>query len=118
MIRVDRCINMRITQEVYEYVFIKLTVLKNLIMNSEEIERMNSYTDLVSLFEFCKNFYPGLNPSEKSVVALEKNLWDIYFQIVEKIIYASPTAIERFVKAIMIRFEVWNIKIIILSMII
>ena len=108
---------MRVTQDVYDYIFIKLTVLKNLIMKPDEMERMKSYTDLVSLIEFLKNFYPGLNPNDKSVIALEKNLWDIYFKIIEKIIYSAPIAIEQFIRSTMIRFEVWNIKVIILSMI-
>ncbi len=72
---------------------------------------------MVSLIEFLKNFYPGLNPNDKSVIALEKNLWDIYFKIIEKIIYSAPIAIEQFIRSTMIRFEVWNIKVIILSMI-
>ena len=101
---------MRVAVDEYSFVYIKLTLLKSLLMSPEDNQKIRSFDNLDTLGTFTKRFFPNFSPKEHNIKEFERSLWNIYFNIVEKIIVASPESIQIFLKSLLIRYEVWNIK--------
>jgi len=101
---------MRVAVDEYSFVYIKLTLLKSLLMSPEDNQKIRSFDNLDTLGTFTKRFFPNFSPKEHNIIEFERSLWDIYFDIVEKIIVASPESIQIFLKSLLIRYEIWNIK--------
>ena len=79
-------------------------------MSPEDNQKIKTFDNLDSLGTFTKRFFPNFSPKEHNIIEFERSLWDIYFDIVEKIIVASPESIQIFLKSLLIRYEIWNIK--------
>jgi len=75
---------MRVAVDEYSFVYVKLALLKSLLMSPED--------------------------NQNNIIEFERSLWSVYFDIVEKIIVASPESIQIFLKSLLIRYEIWNIK--------
>ena len=79
-------------------------------MSPEDNQKIKTFDNLDSLGTFTKRFFPNFSPKEHNIIEFERSLWNIYFDIVEKIIIASPESIQIFLKSLLIRYEIWNIK--------
>lgn len=101
---------MRTTVDDYSYVFIKLAVLKSLLMNSDELKKIKSFQDLETLSSFTRRYFPSFEINELEISEFERNLWKTYIDIEEKILLASPEPIRVFLKCLLVRYEIWNIK--------
>ncbi|MCF2141536.1 MAG: V-type ATPase subunit [Candidatus Lokiarchaeota archaeon] len=95
----------------YGYIFIKLVVLKSLLMSAQDRKKLESFRDLESLGSYIKRFFPRFNPEGLSISEFERNLWKTYMDIEEKILVSSPDSIKSFLKTLLVRYEIWNIKI-------
>jgi len=101
---------MRVAVDEYSFVYVKLALLKSLLMSPEDNQKIKTFDNLDSLGTFTKRFFPNFSPKEHNIIEFERSLWNIYFDIVEKIIVASPESIQIFLKSLLIRYEIWNIK--------
>ena len=101
---------MRVAVDEYSFVYVKLALLKSLLMTPEENQKIKTFDNLDSLGTFTKRFFPNFSPKEHNIIEYERSLWNIYFDIIEKIIVASPESIQIFLKSLLIRYEIWNIK--------
>ncbi len=101
---------MRVAVDEYSFVYVKLALLKSLLMTPEDIQKIKSFEDLDSLGNFTKRFFPNFLPKEHNIIEFERSLWKTYFDIFEKIIVSSPESIQIFLKSLLIRYEIWNIK--------
>lgn len=104
---------MRITINDYAYVYVKLAALKQIIMSADDLRKIKSLSDLDSLTIFAARFFPGFNPTDKTVAGFEKTLWGIYFQLIEKILVASPEPMQIFLKNTLVKHEIAVIKTIV-----
>jgi V/A-type H+/Na+-transporting ATPase subunit C len=103
---------MKINIDDYAYVYIKLALLKQLVMSSEEMEKINSFNDFETLSNFILRYFPNFSISEMNVSSIEQELWNVYFKIIEKIIMTSPEVIQTFLKSLLLKYEIWNIKVV------
>ena len=101
---------MRVAVDEYSFVYVKLALLKSLLMSPEDEQKIKTFNNLDSLGTFTKRFFPNFSPKEQNIIEFERSLWNIYFDIFEKIIVASPESIQIFLKSLLIRYEIWNIK--------
>ncbi|MHA1610629.1 MAG: V-type ATPase subunit [Promethearchaeota archaeon] len=101
---------MRTSIDDYGYVFIKLSVLKSLLMNNEDFKKLRAFTDLDSLASFTRRFFPNFSAADYKIIDFERSLWKTYINIEEKILLASPEPVRIFLKSMMVRYEIWNIK--------
>ncbi|RLI65626.1 MAG: hypothetical protein DRO88_04045 [Promethearchaeia archaeon] len=102
---------MRATVDDYGYVFIKLAVLKSLLMSPQDRKKILSFRDLESLGNYIKHFFPLFRPEGLTISQFERNLWKTYIDIEEKILVSAPFSIQSFLRTLMVRYEIWNIKI-------
>jgi vacuolar-type H+-ATPase subunit C/Vma6 len=102
---------MQVAVEDYEYVYIKLALLRNIVMQPQEIKRIRSYNDLQSLATYIANYFPGLNIKTQNTIDFERALWSVYFKIMGKIMASAPSSIQKFVHSILLKYEIWNIKV-------
>ena len=108
---------MRITIDDYGFVFIKLASLKSIIMEEADRKKIPSFSDLDTLSSYIGRFFPGFHPQSTNVLDIERELWRVYFLVIEKILIASPEVIQVFLKSLMVKFEILNIKTTILDVI-
>jgi len=101
---------MRVAVDEYSFVYVKLALLKSLLMSPEDNQKIKTFDNLDSLGTFTKRFFPNFSPKENNILEFERSLWNTYFDIIEKIIVASPESIQIFLKSLLIRYEIWNIK--------
>ena len=101
---------MRTSIDDYGYVYIKLSVLKSLLMADEDFKKIGSFNDLESLASYTRRFFPGFNPTDYQISDFERSLWNTYIDIEENILLASPEPIRIFLKSMLVRYEIWNIK--------
>jgi vacuolar-type H+-ATPase subunit C/Vma6 len=102
---------MQITVDDYSYVFVKIANLRNIVMTEKDLSRLANYQDIASLQAFAEKFFPGLKPSSNKVIDLERDLWEIYFKIIEKIISAAPLTIQNFIQIYLLKYEIRNIRV-------
>ncbi|QEE15873.1 V-type ATPase subunit [Promethearchaeum syntrophicum] len=101
---------MRVAVDEYSFVYVKLALLKSLLMTPEDTQKIKTFDNLDALGTFTKRFFPNFSPKEHNLIEFERSLWNIYFDIIEKIIVASPESIQIFLKSLLVRYEIWNIK--------
>lgn len=101
---------MLVAVEEYSYVYIKLAILNTLLMTPKDRQKIQTFGELETMGYFIKRFFPNFMPEAENIVAYERSLWDTYFSIYEKIMTAAPSSIQIFLKAFLMRYEIWNIK--------
>ncbi len=79
-------------------------------MTDDDFKRIGSFSDLESLASFTRRFFPGFSPVEFEIKDFERSLWKTYIDIEENILLASPEPISIFLKSMLVRYEIWNIK--------
>ncbi|MHA1672477.1 MAG: V-type ATPase subunit [Promethearchaeota archaeon] len=84
--------------------------MKSLLMTDDDFKRIGSFSDLESLASFTRRFFPGFSPVEFEIKNFERSLWKSYIDIEENILLASPEPINIFLKSMLVRYEIWNIK--------
>lgn len=69
------------------------------------------------MFDFIIPYYPEISINEFTIVEIEQALFHIYIKIIGKILSVSPESMRNFLKKYLLKFEVTNIKQIIISLI-
>ncbi len=99
----------------YAYTYIKIGFLKQLIMNEFELEQMKNIYEIKEFIEYITPFYPDLTITNYTIDEIEKSLYHIYIKIVGKILNYSPENMRIFLKNYLLKYEIMNIKLIILG---
>ena len=81
-------------------------------MEEEDFKKLESFSDLKSLAGFTSQFFPSfsIKGSGKDLLEFERNLYNIFFKIIEKILIASPREMQNFLKSFLIPFEIQNLR--------
>ncbi|MHA1109723.1 MAG: V-type ATPase subunit [Promethearchaeota archaeon] len=107
-------LSMSVVVDSYEYTLIKIASLKSLIIPHGEFLKLGRISDLKKLIGELDKYYPGLSlkfqDKEVSIIDLEIELYKIFYKIYEKILTASPRQLQDFLRSLLYRYEVWNLK--------
>ncbi|MFW9945429.1 MAG: V-type ATPase subunit [Candidatus Odinarchaeota archaeon] len=92
--------------------------LKQLIMDEDTLNKLADFSTVEDFLSFIAPFYPNLKISKNTIEEIEKSLYDVFFRLIGKLIFISPLNIRRFLKDYLSKYEIMNIKQIILGSII
>jgi len=107
---------MRIIFDNYTYGLIKTSYLKFLIITDEEYNKLKVIKDSNELIQKLERYFPTISElKELNLVSIEKKLLIIYFKIISKLIPYFPIQYQSFLKNILERFEIWNVKMFIMG---
>ena len=108
---------MRVIVDSYVYGLIKIASLERLAIKPDDYKKLEEMHDDKKLLDALDDFFPGISHVKNpNIINIEKQLLSIYFRIFEKILVASPEPMQEFMKSLLIRYEIWNIKTYILGM--
>lgn len=79
---------------------------------------MKKFDDIKKFIEFISPYYPEIKISDYHIVEIEHALFHILIKLIGKILYFSPENMKLFLKAYLLKYEIANIKQIILGSII
>jgi len=99
----------------YTYTYIKIEFLKYIVMDEDTLRELRDLSSIEEFIEFIKPFYPDLNIRNYTIEEIEMELNRIFVKIVGKIMSFSPQNMRTFLKDYLLRFEIMNIKQIILG---
>jgi vacuolar-type H+-ATPase subunit C/Vma6 len=102
----------------YVYTYIKIGFLKKLVMSKEELEELENFTEIKDLISYIKPFFPDFEVNEYTIEEIEKSLYHIYIKLIGKIISVSPENMREFLRDYLLKFEILNIRNLILASII
>ncbi|MFX1493853.1 MAG: V-type ATPase subunit [Promethearchaeota archaeon] len=88
------------------------------MMDEDTLKKLTDFTTIEDFLIFITNFYPDLKVSKYTIEEIEKGLYDVFFRLIGKLIFISPLNIRRFLKDYLSKYEIINIKQIILGSII
>jgi len=84
-------------------------------MDEDTLKELREISNIVELIDYIKPFYPELNIQNYTIEEIETELNRIFVKIVGKILSFSPLNMRSFLKDYLLRFEIMNIKQIILG---
>jgi len=84
-------------------------------MDETTLEKLKDINDIKQFIEFISIYYPGLDPRSYTIEEIEKELFHTYIKLIGKIILISPRNMRIFLKNYLIKYEIMNIKRIILG---
>ncbi len=102
----------------YAYTFIKIDYLKNLIIDDDTLRRLKTIYDIETFIESIKLFYPNIEIKDYTIEEIEGALFNNYIQLIGKIQQFSPLNMRNFLRNYLMKFEIQNIKQVIISLII
>lgn len=86
-------------------------------MDDYTLNNFDTLTDIEDLISLISPYYPNLKISEYKIEEIEKALYDVFFKLIGKLIYISPLNLRLFLKDYLLKYEIMNIKQIILGVI-
>lgn len=107
-----------ITVPSYDFTFIKIGSLKQLIIDEVTLDKLKDFDEIEGFLNYIEPFYPDLNIKENNIEEIEKALFHFFFKLIGKLISVSPINMRRFLKDYLVKYEIMNIKQIILGFII
>ncbi|NVM34873.1 MAG: V-type ATPase subunit [Candidatus Lokiarchaeota archaeon] len=84
-------------------------------MDETTLEKLKEIDGIKQFIEFISIYYPGLDPPSYTIEEIEKALFHTYIKLIGKIILISPRNMKIFLKNYLIKYEIMNIKRIILG---
>ena len=102
----------------YTYTYIKIDFLKQLIIDNETLKKLRLIDDIREFINFIRPYYPGIKIYKFEIEEIEKELYHTFFKLIGKIISFSPFNMRLFLKNYLLKYEIINIKKIILGLII
>jgi len=94
----------------YPYIFIKMTFLKNLIMDNNNLNNLKKINDIKTLIQFIKRYYPDLEFKNLSIVEIEIAITNYYIKLIGNIMYYSPDKMMLFLRDYLLIYEIMNVK--------
>jgi vacuolar-type H+-ATPase subunit C/Vma6 len=99
----------------YAYTYIKINFLKKLIIDDESLKKLKKINDIKEYIEFISPYFPDLDIKNYLIIEIEQALFHIYIKLMGKIMHVSPENMRRFIRSLLLKFEITNIKQIILG---
>jgi len=102
----------------YVYTYIKINFLKRLIIRDENLSELKEFNNIKEFIEFIRPYYPEINITNYNIVEIEQALFHILIKLIGKILHFSPENMRLFLRSLLLKYEISNIKQIILGSII
>ena len=99
----------------YAFTYIKIVFLKQLIMDEFTLQKLKGITEIKQLIEFIRMYYPGLSFNTYTIEDIEVALNEVYIKLIGRIISYTPVNMKRFLRNYLLKYEIRNIKNIILG---
>jgi len=84
-------------------------------MDEGTLQKLDDINDIKQFVEFISRYYPGFNFNEYTIESLEKALFHNYIKLIGKIISHTPLSMRNFLRNYLMKYEITNIKRIILG---
>ncbi len=84
-------------------------------MNEETLQKLDEITEIREFVDFISRYYPGLNFNTYVIEDIEKALFHNYIKLIGKIIQYSPSNMRIFLRDYLMKYEIMNIKSVILG---
>ncbi len=84
-------------------------------MDEITLNKLEEINEIKQLIEFISIYYPGLNLSSYTIEEIERELFHTYIKLIGKIILISPRTMRIFLKNYLIKYEIMNIKRVVLG---
>lgn len=84
-------------------------------MDEITLKKLEDITNIEQLIEYIGRFYPGLTFDSYTIEEIEKALFHTYIKLIGRIIMNSPRTMRLFLKNYLTKYEIMNIKRIILG---
>ncbi len=94
----------------YAFTLIKISSLKQLIMDDNTIQKLEEIIDIRQFIEFISIFYPGFTVKSYTFEEIEKSLFHTYIKLIGRIIYISPKTMRLFLRNYLMKYEIINVK--------
>ena len=80
----------------YAYTYIKIDLLKSLIIDDLSLQKLKNLNDLEQFIELISPYYPDIKIKEYSIVEIEQTLYQTFFKSIGRILHNSPENMRRF----------------------
>lgn len=87
-------------------------------MDEDQLKKLKNYKTIEEFIEFIKPFYPDLDIKEYTIENIELALYGFFIKVNGKIISFCPLNMRNFLKDYLLKYEIMNIKQIILGFIV
>jgi len=101
----------------YAYTYIKIDYLKPLIIDDDTLLKLKRIYDIDDFMESIRPYYPNLDFKENTIEDIEVALNNNYIKLIGKILHYSPQNMRIFLRNYLMKFEIQNLKQIIISLI-
>jgi vacuolar-type H+-ATPase subunit C/Vma6 len=86
-----------------------------LIIDEITLKKLKEIKEIKQFIEFISRYYPGLNIKSYSIEEIERELFHIYIKLIGKIMIVSPRNIRIFLRNYLLKYEIMNIKRVVLG---
>jgi len=86
-----------------------------LVIDEITLKKVKEIRDIKQFIESIGRYYPGLNLKSYTIEEIERELFHIYIKLIGRIINVSPRNIRIFLSNYLLKFEILNIKRILLG---
>lgn len=104
-----------ITIPSYAYTYIKVGFLKQLVISKPGFKKLKQIDNIKQYIEILRLYYPGILIKFYTIEEIEEELLNTYIKLIGKIMYYSPKNMRVFLNSFLLKFEIKNIKLIILG---
>lgn len=87
-------------------------------MDEQSLQDLKKLRDIQEIIEYIKPYYPNLSISKFRIEEIEKALYHTYIKLIGKIMLFSPKNMRNFLKIYLLKYEIMNIKTLIIGSIV
>ena len=84
-------------------------------MDDNTLQKLEEITDIKQFIEYINIFYPGLTIKTYTIEEIEKALFHTYIKLIGNILFISPKTMRLFLRSYLMKYEIMNIKRVILG---
>ena len=99
----------------YSYTLIKIGFLKQLVIDETTLKNLKEIDDIREFIEFIGIYYPGISIQNYTIEEIERALFHTYIKIIGRVMYYSPMNMRIFLRSFLLKYEIMNIKRLILG---
>jgi len=87
-------------------------------MDDQSLQELKKLKNIQEIVDFIRPYYPDINISKFQIGEIERALYHIYIKLIGKIMLFSPISMRNFLKFFLLKYEIMNIKQLIIGSII
>jgi len=87
-------------------------------MDEQSLQELKKLKNIQEIIDFIRPYYPDINISKFQIGEIERALYHIYIKLIGKIMLVSPISMRNFLKFYLLKYEIMNIKQLIIGSIV